>query len=142
MADSIFPFIDATVADDTQATDLSTPREYGFDFEQKEFILKDGKDVIVEGLEAIKTWIYKALLTKRYAYPVYSWDYGSEIEDLIGSGYSKAVVESEAKRYVEECLSINPYIKGIKDLITSFSGDDLSIEFTVITDYGEVSVSV
>ena len=32
---------------------------------------------IVEGNEAIKIWIYKALQTPRYQYVIYSWDYGS-----------------------------------------------------------------
>ena len=46
------------------------------------------KDNIVEGFvddkDAIRQAIYKALGTERYAYPIYSWDYGIELSDLYG----------------------------------------------------------
>lgn len=139
---SIFPFIDSV--DDVQviSDSLPVPNEYAWNFENGEFIQEDGKTVIVEGLEAIKIWIYKALYTARYQWPIYSWNYGSELETLIGSSYSRAVTQSEAKRFTEECLLINPYIKGVKDMQTSFQEDRLTISFTAITDYGEVIVNV
>ena len=51
---------------------------------------------IVEGNEAIKIWIYKALQTPRYQYEIYSWDYGSELLSLIGKAYTKGLTQSEA----------------------------------------------
>ncbi len=139
---SIFPFIDSIEDVRVISVSLPVPKEYAWDFEDREFVREDGKIVIVEGGEAIKVWIYKALLTARYRWPIYSWNYGSELETLIGTSYSRAATQSEAKRYVEECLLINPYIKGIKDLQTSFQAEKLIISFTAITDYGEVIVHV
>lgn len=134
--DSIFPFIDQQPVEETtnQVDDLPTPHEYAFDFATGDFILQDGKFIVVEGLEAVKIWIYKALITQRYRYLAYSWDYGSELENLVGSEYSNLAVQSEAKRYIEECLSINPYINGIKNLKVNFAGDTLTVEFTALTD--------
>lgn len=144
MADSIFPFIDASVTDNT-ATETETPKEYAWDFEKNEFQLVDGKVQIVEGLEAIKIKVYKALITQRYRYLIYSWDYGSEFEQLIGKNYSKELTEAEAKRFTEEALKVyfdKGWITAIKDFKISFSGDELSITFTIETPYGEANINV
>lgn len=139
---SIFPFIDAVDNQQVISTSLPLPREYAWNFANGEFVREDGKIILVEGLEAIKIWIYKALLTARYRWPIYSWNFGSELETLIGTSYSRAATQSEAKRFVGECLLVNPYIKSIKNLQTSFQGEKLTICFTATTDYGEVIVNV
>lgn len=141
---SIFPFLDGDIQieNSLQSNELSIPKEYAWDFENNDFILKDGRFVIVEGLEAIKIWIYKTLKIQRYRYLAYSWNYGHELENLIGSTFTKQAIQSEAKRYLEEALLINPYIKAIKDLKAEIVGDALKLDFTVATDYGEVSINV
>ena len=98
---------------------------------------------IVEGNEAIKIWIYKALQTPRYQYEIYSWDYGSELLSLIGKAYTKGLTQSEASRYIKEALLINPYILDVNVISTSFDGDILSANVRVKTIYdGEVIVNV
>ena len=37
-----------------------------------------------DGLEAVRQTVYKILNTERYAYIIYSWDYGVELQDLYG----------------------------------------------------------
>lgn len=143
MSDTLFPFIDIdeeTIGEQTE--ELPTPTEYAWDFEKNDFILRDGRFVIVEGLEAIKIWIYKTLQTPRFRYAIYSDDYGQDLEDLIGSDFSKAAIESEVKRMLFEALMVNPYIESIEDVEVSFDGDILGISCIVITPYGEVSVNV
>ena len=98
---------------------------------------------IVEGNEAIKIWIYKALQTPRYQYEIYTWDYGSELSSLIGKAYTKGLTRSEASRYIKEALLINPYILDVDVVSTSFDGDVLSAYVKVKTIYeGEVLVNV
>lgn len=98
---------------------------------------------IVEGNEAIKIWIYKALQTPRYQYEIYTWDYGSELLSLIGKAYTKGLTQSEASRYIKEALLINPYILDVNVISTSFDGDVLSANVRVKTIYdGEVIVNV
>ena len=98
---------------------------------------------IVEGNEAIKIWIYKALQTPRYQYEIYSWDYGSELLSLIGKAYTKGLTQAEASRYIKEALLINPYIVDVNVISTSFDGDLLSANVRVKTIYeGEVIVNV
>jgi len=144
MADSIFPFIDATVSD-TITLQAEAPREYAWDCENLELILENGKCKIVEGLEALKIKIYKALITDRYRYLIYSWDYGSELETLVGQKYSKELTNSEALRYVQDALKAYfdyGWITEIKNFSTAFEDDTLHITFDVVTPYGEATMNV
>jgi len=143
--ESIFPFVDETTMAEITNTTTEMPREYAWDFTANNFKLVNGKVQIVEGLEAIKIKVYKALMTQRYRYPVYSWDYGHELEDLIGQGYSKELTEAEAKRLVEEALKDlfdKGWITEIKDFETEFAEDELNISFTIVTPHGEEQINV
>jgi phage baseplate assembly protein W len=130
-----FPF--ETDEENIAEESVKIPREYEIDFETGQFTGK-----IVEGLEAIKVWIYLALNTARYRYLIYSWDYGSEIEDLIGQSFTEEYIEVEAKRIVEECLLINENIISISDFSTVIIDDKLTISFTANTILGEVNINV
>lgn len=139
---SLFPFLDlpATEYSSQENAELPLFKEYAWDFKENDFVMKNGKPVVVEGLEAVKVWAEKALVTERYRYTVYSWAYGQEFDGLVGSAYSKSAVESECKRYLRECLLINPYIKEVDETRTSFEGDLLCVDFTLETVYGKARV--
>lgn len=97
---SLFP---AYIEDDEILEDLEeeleTPKEFGIDFTTGQLTGE-----IVEGIEAIKVWCYLALRIARYHFFICSWDYGSEIEDLYGQGFSAEHIESEAARMIEDEL--------------------------------------
>ena len=138
---SLFPFISNT---DDVKVDNSFPlyREVAWDFKNNIPILENGDFKIVEGNEAIKVWVYKAILTPRYNYSIYTWDYGSELLDLIGKAYTPSLTKSEAKRYIEEALLINPYILEVNVLDTDFKDGILSANVKIVTIYGESEVTI
>jgi len=139
---SLFPFMNTGTTQAT-ATDLPIFKEYDWDFAENQFKLQDGKFIIVEKLDAIKIWVRKALSTPRFIYLAYSWDYGHELENLVGGGsITSDMVQSEAKRYVEEAIKVNRYIESIKSFTATLKDSFLSLEFTIITIYGEVTISV
>ena len=78
---SLFPFISNT---DEVKVDNSFPlyREVAWDFKNDTPIIQNGDFKIVEGNEAIKVWVYKALLTPRYNYSIYSWNWSCFIFDM------------------------------------------------------------
>lgn len=133
---------DAITVDSSATEDLPLIQEYAWDFSRNDFVLKDGKFQVVTGDEAVKVWVWKALHTERYKYLGYSWDFGHEFESLIGSGLSTEAMESECKRYVNEALSVNPYIESISNIEVSIDGAVITAEFTVNTLYGEVNMNV
>ena len=140
---SIFPAVEEGQAEEVQEiADSVVLREYAWDFIRNDFIFENGRQKIAEGLEALKIWAYKALVTERYKYLAYSWDYGQEIANLIGSNISSDFVKSEVKRYIEEAFLVNPHIKGIKNLSTTIKEDKISVDFTILSDLGEVVINV
>ena len=118
------------------------PREYKYDFKKKEIILEHGSPTWVEGVEAIKIWIYKTLLTQRGYYMAYSFEYGQDYEDLIGSGLSVAALKSEVKRMTEEALFDNENILKIEDFDATIKADRIEISFVAITTYGNIGMEV
>ena len=46
----------------------------------------------------------KAIRTPRYRHLIYTRDYGSELEELVGKGYDRSLQESEIQRMVTETL--------------------------------------
>ena len=139
---SLFPFISNNV--DEMKVDNIFPmyREIAWDFERNIPILENGDFKLIEGNEAIKVWAYKALLTPRYSYSIYSWDYGSELMDLIGKAYTPSLTKEEAKRYIKEALLINPYILEVTVIDTSFNNGILSADIKIVTIYGESEVTI
>ena len=134
---SLFPFISNNV--DEAKVDNSFPlyKEVAWDFEKDTPILENGDFKIVEGNNAIKVWILKTLLINRYEFEIFSWDYGSELMDLIGKAYTPSLTKEEAKRYIKEALEINPYIINIDVVDVSFSDAILHGEVKIKTIYGE-----
>lgn len=138
---SFFPFINPPPNLEA-LNEFPTYKEIAWDFKNNQPIIENGEFKIVEENEAIKVWIYLSLLTPNKQYPIYSWNYGSEVKELIGKNYTKALTEAEAQRLIEECLLINPYITGVKVLDTSFKDSILTCNIKVTTIYGDLEVSL
>lgn len=135
----LFPFDEL---EDTEEDELEDDGDYVIrDFEiDWETMTLTGN--IVEGLDAIVQWANNALRTARYEWTIYSWDFGEEYTTLIGYTYTQEYLDNEVNRMVTECLCEHPYIQGISDLVVTVERDRLHIEFTLITDLGEVSMDV
>lgn len=138
---SIFPFI-SPPPNLEESNDFPLYREIAWDFKKNEPIIENGEFKIVEGNEAIKTWVYLALMTNNKQYPIYSWDYGSEVKELIGKNYTKALTKAEAQRLIEECLIINPYIVEVQVIDAIFKENTLTCDIKITTIYGDLEVSI
>ena len=140
---SIFPFINGDNGLlEVSNNNLPLYKECAWDFVNDRAIFIDGSPKIVYGNEGIKVWIYKAIKTNRYQYDIYTWDYGSEIESLIGKGFQIGFIKSETKRYIEEALSVNPYITKINKIDVDFKKDVLTAYVDLETVYGRLDMYV
>lgn len=130
---SLFPAYieDDEVLEELQ-DELETPKEFGIDFTTGQLTGE-----IVEGIEAIKVWCYLALRVARYRFFICSWDYGSEIENLYGKGYSTEHIENEAARMIEECLLENDYIEAVDVSNAQYQNGRFSAIITIETIYGD-----
>ncbi|MDB3082993.1 DNA-packaging protein [Clostridioides difficile] len=142
MNDTIFPFM-GVPEDYTSPSNEELPifKEFAWDFEKNEKIIENGDFKVVERNEAVKVWIYKTIKTNKYIHLIYTWDYGTDIKNLIGQKYTKGLTESETKRYIQEALLINPYILEVNVTNTEFKDDNLSISLNVKTIYGEEEIT-
>lgn len=97
--------------------ELPTLMEYAFDFETEQFkVDENGQLYLVERNEALKIWLYFALLTERYKYRANSRDYGTEIDRMMGLNVSSGIKRAELERTIREAILICPYVKSIKSL--------------------------
>lgn len=136
----IFPAVQPEA--ETKAQTLPMAREVKWDFVKEAPIFSAGEPVIVEGAEAVRIWCWKALKTPRYRHDIYTVDFGSEAEDLIGQAFNAGVKRSEAMRYTREALMVSPYVTGVGEISVEFAGDLLTVRCIVETIYGEVDVHV
>ncbi|MCR8645590.1 DUF2634 domain-containing protein [Paenibacillus sp. N1-5-1-14] len=140
----IFPFIDQSVETvEAAEQNLVMFKEYAWDFEKNDFVMHNGRPVVLEGNDALMVWAYKALKTERYRYLAYSWNFGVEFDRLMGSSFSSSQLQqTEAERYLREALLVNPYIKDVAGVQVSFTKDVLNMSFKLLTVYGEVNMNV
>lgn len=141
----IFPFVEVPPEIERATEEEIEPpmaREYAWDFETWEFKLKGGKMYFVEGDEAIKIWLWKLFKTSRFRNLVFSWDYGHELEDLIGRGYTDGLLTSEAERFVKEAVEYNlsDYVLNLENVEVDFTDNRLPIYFTANTIYGRLDI--
>lgn len=134
----MFPF-DLDDEDDViiEDTEEAEPSDYEIDFSTGKLTGK-----IISGLDAVIQWIRLALGTDRYYFTQYSWNYGSELGELLGNAFTQEYLENEVKRMIVDALSVNPHIQGISNLQCDVSKDDLVASFTVNTIYGNGEVTV
>ena len=138
---NIFPFI-SPPPNLEESNNFPLYREIAWDFKKNEPIIENGEFKIVEGNEAIKVWVYKSLLTANKEFSIYSWDYGTELYNLIGKPYTRSLINSEAKRYIEEALLINPYILEVNVIDSIFKENTLTCDIKITTIYGDLEVSI
>lgn len=93
----------------------------------------------VDGLEAYKQAVYKILNTERYAHLIYSWNYGVELQDLIGKHI--AYVMPEIERRVTEALMQDDRTESVDGFEFDTSKRKVvAVTFTVHSIYGEAKI--
>ena len=87
-----------------------------------------------DGLKAMKLSVFKILSTERYRYPIYSWNYGIELEDLFGQPIP--YVYAELQRRITEALEADDRIISVTGFEFSHDDGDVFARFDVETIFG------
>ena len=91
----------------------------------------------IDGLESIKQAIYKILMTERYQYIMYSWNYGIELIDLYGEPIT--YVCPELKRRISEALLWDDRIRSVDNFEFDFPKNGVvHVTFLVHTILGDI----
>lgn len=89
--------------------------------------------------EAMKQAIYKILQTERFEYLIYSWNYGIELNAVVGKSFQ--VFASEIKRVIREALLADSRITDVTDFeVAQIDKRISSVKFTAETIFGEIPI--
>jgi hypothetical protein len=121
------------VEEQTETT-VVTPeptKTYKLDFENG--VIVD----FIDGDDALRQFIVKAIRTARFRYLIYDDQYGSELEDLIGDDVTDAFLNEEIPRVIREALIYDDRIADVRDFVVRREGDGVFVEFTVVKTDGD-----
>ena len=124
------------VAAPTNITDTSVPllKEYAWDFDKDEIVLdRNGKFIIVEGVEALKVRNYLSLRIYKGRFFIYKNKVGTKLKDLIGK--SRSYVSLRVEEMIYEAIVDNVYVTDIENLEISYINDKVIVTFDVINIY-------
>lgn len=94
----------------------------------------------IEGPEAVMQYIQKALSTDKYAFEIYDWYYGNELQKLIGQSYDYVV--TRIPNIFREALLVDDRIISVRDFTFSRPQvDTISVSCIVDTVYGQLKYS-
>lgn len=117
------------------STDLEVKTQPSKDY--KLHIERNTINGLCDELEAMKQIIYKILNTERYAYIMYSWNYGIELLDLYGEPVTYVCPELE--RRITEALIQDNRIESVDNFEFDTSEKrTVKATFTVHTIFGNV----
>lgn len=109
----------------TYAVDFANGRAVGF----------------TDGVAAMRQAVFLILNTERFKHLIFSWDYGAELNTVIGADVQLA--ESELKRLIREALLQDERITAVDGFVfSSKKRGELSAEFTVTTIFGALDESL
>ena len=94
----------------------------------------------VEDLDAVKQAVYFILNTERYHYLIYSWDYGVELQDLMGQPMSYVIPEVE--RRITEALIQDERIESVTDFEFEKEKETLKVSFKIASIFGSFESGV
>ena len=89
----------------------------------------------IDGIEAIYQAVQKILLSERYAYRIYSWNYGAEIEFFIGKDTDYVMADIE--RAIKEALLQDDRIQTIENFKAQLvDKESVRVSFTAVSIAG------
>ena len=120
--------------DTAQTVEIQTSKTYKVDWNSRRVVgYTDGRD-------ALEQAIYKILRTERFAFLIYSWNYGFEMGRLLGQ--SEPVVRAEVQQLITEALTEDDRISAIEDFSITFLGKRLAqICFTAVSIFGDIDIT-
>lgn len=136
----MFPEYEPQLNNLDQDDKTTVGKSFLFDFKTEEFVLRDGKLIEIDGIEALKSRINKILKTEKFKFKIYETgeenEYGVTLLNLVNSGHPQIFIQAEIQRSVTEALEKDIEILNIDNFIFSKEKRKLVISFEVESIYG------
>lgn len=94
-----------------------------------------GSPGYIDQIEAVKQAVAIILDVNRFDNPTVSWNFGHELNQLIGQPMELVIPESE--RYIREALTQDDRITDVVDFEFTEQGSKLLVNYRVVTIYGD-----
>ncbi|RMD02732.1 DUF2634 domain-containing protein [Clostridium autoethanogenum] len=139
-ATNMIPFIPDLQQQIDNISSITTIEPLGkvfkFDFENKCFVIQDGKLVeLITNEEKIEQWIHQIVLTYKDKFDVYKdTDFYCNIEDFFGKKFTKykGYYQSELINEIRTALTKHRYIQSVDTFeLTHMKGTDWKISYKV-----------
>lgn len=92
---------------------------------------------LIDGEQAIRQFIVKAVKTSRFRFLIYDDQYGSELDDLIGADVSQSLLETEIPRVIREALIYDERVDDVVDFKIVRESNSLYVSFRVVATTGD-----
>ena len=117
--------------------------DYAYDWDRNEFFSGvEGQPQRVDAEQAIVEWVMKALRTRKGEYAIYSADYGTNIDDVIGAAMPDHILASEVSQEVRACVLQHPRIVDCSIPGVRHVGDTLYVEIQMQLDTLDAPVAI
>ena len=91
----------------------------------------------LDGLEAMKQAIFLILQTERFRYAIYSWNYGVEMQNLLGESMSP-YLQARIQKAIEDALMADDRVLAVENFTFSKERHALRVTFRVETTEGDI----
>lgn len=114
-------------------------KEMSIEFEFAETLSRNNDIIVVEGIEAVRVWVFKALKSWRNKYEIYSDSFGTDLYSNIGEVFNEEIRQPLMYADIQETLLVNPYITSVTNFntVADMENGKVNISFTVNTVYGD-----
>jgi Protein of unknown function (DUF2634) len=141
---NIFPSLTAPLVAPTTSPTGNRPVHWGgapsFNFDLKEFDIKNGQIIMLNDVGAFIQWLRKSLITARFKFKIYWFrghaGFGSDFPPLIGKPYNDTVKESVAVRFCREAIQFDSRIKSIPSITAVLQADYITVTISLIVMNG------
>lgn len=92
----------------------------------------------IDQIQAVEQAVFLILTTERYQWLIFSWDYGVELQNLIGKDPEYCIPEIE--RRIREALLQDDRITAVENFEFELNKRNVLTTFTVISIFGNINV--
>ncbi|MEY8318405.1 DUF2634 domain-containing protein [Colidextribacter sp. OB.20] len=92
----------------------------------------------IDQIQAVEQAVFLILTTERYQWLIFSWDYGVELQNLIGKDPEYCIPEIE--RRIREALLQDDRITAVENFEFELNKRKVLTTFTVISIFGNINV--
>ena len=91
----------------------------------------------LDGIEAMKQAIFLILQTERFRYAIYSWNYGIELDALLGQSMTP-YLQAKVAKAIEDALMADDRVLAVEQFSFEKDKRNLLVKFTVETTEGDI----